>query len=314
MQLHLFFALPLLVFADNPVSRPAIIPPFDLQGTIEKGLQEHLTSSKWSISYWNKSMLPLGCNQIADQYLTNIANLEVFQVQYDDCSQPWVMCRHKDAKTDANTMAETFGKIPLGMREYVKNIAVLKPYKLMNSYAVSYNDTIAVADDSFFLYAIAQEMMHSIDSHFSVTNITADNGTTSESDIWKAYHDKSDAVVSNLSAFTWQDNLAETGVISLYDIVVPGSLQAIQPNWTQVFPQYALLQTLYRNILSPGTKTNCTNRLEESLVLYKNYTAMHIPVPNSNGIEKILPSVLGNNTFRLIRYDWNGSMATWDGD
>ncbi|KAI0835485.1 hypothetical protein F5Y06DRAFT_299630 [Hypoxylon sp. FL0890] len=314
MQLLLLLTLPLLVFADWPHSKREIIPPFDFQGAIEKGLQEHLPSTPWRITPWNGTLLPLECNHMVDKYLVNISKIEVFQVKYDDCNQPWVMCRHKEAKTNASTMAETFGKIPLSMREYVKNLLVLSPYKIMGAYSVNYNDTITVADDSFFLYAIAQEMMHSIDAHFTVPNVTAENGTTSESDIWKAFHEKSDAVVSDWSTFTWQDNLAETSVISFYDAVVPGGVQAIQPNWTQVFPQYALLQTLYRDILTPGIKTNCTRRLEDTLVLYNNFSAQHIPLPNFNDTEKISPNPLGNNTHWLIRYDWNGTETTYDGN
>ncbi|KAI1408250.1 hypothetical protein F5Y13DRAFT_194531 [Hypoxylon sp. FL1857] len=314
MQLLLFLALPLLVFADGPTSRPEIVPPVDFQGAIEKGLQEHLPSTPWHITQWNQSMLPLGCQRVAHQYNTSVTQLEIFEVKYDDCSQPWVMCRHVDAKVDANTMAQTFGKIPLGMREYVKNLEVLKSEKLTAAYAASYNDTIAVADDPFYLYAMAQEMMHSIDWHVKVlTNVNTVDGPTSESSTWRDHHEKSDAVVSTFAKSTWQDNLAETGVLSLYDTVVPDGLPAIQPNWTQIFPQYSLLQAMYRGIFTPGTKTNCTQRLQDSIVPYDdncNGTTPSTAVPNSNGTKTIPISAAASNFYSLVRYDWNGTQPS----
>jgi hypothetical protein len=41
------------------------------------------------------------------------------------CSDPWLVCRHKEAPNDISAIAETFGRVPVRIRDWVRQILVL---------------------------------------------------------------------------------------------------------------------------------------------------------------------------------------------
>ncbi|KAH7102527.1 hypothetical protein BKA62DRAFT_699791, partial [Auriculariales sp. MPI-PUGE-AT-0066] len=47
--------------------------------------------------------------------------LEAEEVQYDDCGQPWVVCRCQDANLSMDKLVELVGKVPPASRSYVRS-------------------------------------------------------------------------------------------------------------------------------------------------------------------------------------------------
>jgi len=48
--------------------------------------------------------------------------LEAMEVQYDDCSEPWTLCRCQDANHDMDTLIGLVGQIPPASRSYVRSV------------------------------------------------------------------------------------------------------------------------------------------------------------------------------------------------
>jgi hypothetical protein len=46
--------------------------------------------------------------------------MEVYNVFYEDCDRPWVICRHKDAPMSIEKMIDNFGRLPVRLRSLVR--------------------------------------------------------------------------------------------------------------------------------------------------------------------------------------------------
>ncbi|KAI1204870.1 uncharacterized protein F4807DRAFT_454352 [Annulohypoxylon truncatum] len=271
--------LPLLAFAaddgdgkapSKPDTLPAIQPPFDFNGIIEKGLMDNLHPTPSHIKYLTGNKMPTDCMAHAKEKNHGPDEFEVFEVYYEDCHVPWVMCRLKDTHVNATTMADTFGRMPLGMREFVKHVILFKPKDLPGAAAWDAGDVIAISEDSFRLYVLAHEMSHSIDAHIEVPGVTpSGKGGLSSSKRWAEQYALDNATVSDYARTLWAENLAETGIIALYNIVVPNGVANLQHNSPrQVFHQYATYTTYYRDIITPGKNQTCKQRVPDSKMVY----------------------------------------------
>ncbi|KAI2472217.1 hypothetical protein F4781DRAFT_438438 [Annulohypoxylon bovei var. microspora] len=306
------FLLPLLAFAvDNdtgttipskPDLLPTIEPPFDFNNIIEKGLSDNLEPTKYHINFLTDNRIPTECMNYAKERNHGPDEFEIFEIYYEDCHAPWVMCRLKEAKVNATTIAEVFGKMPLGMREFIRHMIVFKPKDLPGAAAWNCGDVMAISDDSFRLYVIAHEISHSLDSHVAIPNVTPPGkGGLSTSKRWAEQYGLDNATVSDYARTMWPENLAETGIIALYNIVVPNGVANLKNDPHRVFHQFATYTTYYRDIMTPRNKPSCTHRLPDSkMVFWHNISAEGIPTDTQTrkvGITMMPPGAFHNVTF-----------------
>jgi hypothetical protein len=73
--------------------------------------------------------VPQICHERVQGYGMNEANtgitcngLEAMEVQYDDCGEPWTLCRCGDAQIGWDQLIERVGKVPAGSRSYVRGV------------------------------------------------------------------------------------------------------------------------------------------------------------------------------------------------
>ncbi|OTB07412.1 hypothetical protein M426DRAFT_268686 [Hypoxylon sp. CI-4A] len=319
-MLFLYSLFPLLALGYHYDPKPAISPPFDFLGAVEKGLQDHMPQPpQFSITLWdgeNADKIPYYCKDSAMGHATNISKIQVFKVAYADCEEPWVMCRHQDAKPDVNAIAVTFGRLPIGMREYVNNILVLKAAKTMGFYSWSQNGSIGVSDESWSLFALAKEISNQLDSRVSIPGVTPNQtGGLSNTGVWRDSFVKSDAMVSSYANSSMQENLALSGALALFNVVVPGGVGTIQPNWTQIVRQYGLFQTYYGNIITPGVKLNCTQRLENTPTAHRDNKDLEAPSPPLHeGLQAIPTGVYDGRMFSLLGDSVHRALPVEDGN
>ncbi|KAI1404742.1 hypothetical protein F4819DRAFT_483239 [Hypoxylon fuscum] len=312
MFITIFLLLPLLALlvtgnntyalgTGDPSTLPAISPPFDYEGSIEKGLQESLPLTQFTIDYFSHGEIPQDCKDRAKDHY-NASDFEVFSVTYEDCGQPWIMCRLKSANVSADTMATTFGQMPLGMREFVKHVMVVKPEALPGAAAISSGDTIMVTDESYRLFIFAHEMSHSIDSHQEVPWVTPPGkGGLSISKHWQDEYSEDNATISGYARSSWSENLAETGIVALFHNVVPNGVHALAHDPSSVYHQYATYQTAYRDIITPTKERNCTHRQRDSPLVHVDDDAVVFEPPANHtrfkvGITLMSPGVFQDHT------------------
>lgn len=58
----------------------------------------------------------------ADEFGYQAYDMEVFNVKYTDCGDVWIMCRHKDTQITREDMIDTFGRMPVQARQYVRHV------------------------------------------------------------------------------------------------------------------------------------------------------------------------------------------------
>ncbi|KAI1092972.1 hypothetical protein F5B19DRAFT_180271 [Rostrohypoxylon terebratum] len=286
----------------KPDGLPAIKPPFDFNGLIEQGLMDNLHPTPSQIKFMADGKFPTDCMSHAKEKNHGPDEFEVFEVYYEDCHIPWVMCRLKDTKINATTAADMFGRMPLGMREFIKNVIIFKPEDLPGAAAWDAADVIAISDESFKLYILAHEMSHSIDAHVEITGVTPPGqGGLSQSQRWADQYALDNATVSGYARTLWAENLAETGIIALYNNVVPNGVGTFHQNHPfEVFHQWATYTTYYRDIITPSRNKTCQMRVPDSQMVYwPNSTADGIPMEGSTrkvGIPMVQPGAFEKNT------------------
>jgi hypothetical protein len=86
------------------------------------------------------------------------------------------------------------------------------------------------------------------------------------------------------------ENLAQIGVLSLFDIVVPGGIAALGKNWTCLGRQIKVLQGFEKARLTPGGK--CDRHWDDSpsMPINTSYTT----VSNSNQTVHAVPASVVN--------------------
>lgn len=82
------------------------------------------------LTKWNESgRLPEACFQVVAGEgnvagTCDLAKMEVYDVKYDDCDQPWTICRCADADKDINQLVTDLGQLPVGARDYVRYVVM----------------------------------------------------------------------------------------------------------------------------------------------------------------------------------------------
>lgn len=74
---------------------PVIDPEISRQQVWE-GLSAVLGSTESTNDNWEAGWIFESCKTEAEQRGLSASDMEVFNVHYSDCGEPWIMCRHKD--------------------------------------------------------------------------------------------------------------------------------------------------------------------------------------------------------------------------
>jgi hypothetical protein len=89
----------------NEINKPSIQPPFQ-ESIMEPIMRQnmHPTQSRWE--FWGEGWIPKVCKDFAVKKGLNPWDYEIFNVFYTDCSEPWIMCRHKQAPSSVIDMID----------------------------------------------------------------------------------------------------------------------------------------------------------------------------------------------------------------
>ncbi|KAI3327337.1 hypothetical protein HD806DRAFT_550857 [Xylariaceae sp. AK1471] len=253
-------------FAQNTVkpNMTGVIPSWDMKNTISTHIGQHLPGQKsFDINYWDDDWIPSDCASYTKPEGYSAADFEAFNVTYNDCADPWIMCRHKNSTTSAHTMADMFGHIPLGMREYNRHMIAIPTFKAKKTAGGSANANILIKDDCWDYNILIHEISHSLDAS-ALTHDLGNDKDFSTGHLWQDEYFKDEHSISDYGMTSWQEDLADSGVIAMYDLVVPGGIHQVQPNWTQIQHQYTTFQKNFADFIKPNSKCECTHRLNNS--------------------------------------------------
>ncbi|KAK5999218.1 Conidiation-specific protein 13 [Cladobotryum mycophilum] len=227
------------------LNKPLINPPIP---SMDNGLFQYLKPTHSTHDAWEWGWIPDICRDRANAEKLNPYDVEVFNVHYDDCSQPWIMCRHHNAPMSQSQMIDLFGRMPVHMRQWVRTITAFPGPR--SAYTLSGSgDSVFFGDSQNYPTLFAHEIGHTLD-HNSVPGYSGTDFSASQ--IWLDNYNADSAISDSYAATNQAENFAQETVIALFDKNVPGGVGTIEPNWKQIFHQYATLQAYVGNPLIPG--------------------------------------------------------------
>ncbi|KAH7303265.1 hypothetical protein B0I35DRAFT_465732 [Stachybotrys elegans] len=125
----------LIAREDQPVPDQDLDEIFPDEGNIvlEQAGLGNLTVTPSNVRRWEAGLIPQACAEISqDRELVagncSFDRLEVYNVTYEDCRQPWIFCRCHDADDNFQQVIEDFGRIPVASRELVRHVVLSDDY------------------------------------------------------------------------------------------------------------------------------------------------------------------------------------------
>jgi len=123
------------------------------------------------------------------------------------------------------------------------------------------------------------------------------NNPLSSSDAWMNNYNMDPNVPDNYAKTNIVEDVAQVTVVAMFDANVPGGLGSVEPNWNNIFHQYATLQwqaNLAGGLFNAGGSGACTHRLTNSA-----------PVPQSNSKRTVpsqshMPNVTLSHNVKII--------------
>ncbi|KAF2640159.1 hypothetical protein P280DRAFT_28484 [Massarina eburnea CBS 473.64] len=186
------------------------------------------------------------CKTKFEQMGFPIENIEMFNVTYEDCDEPWVMCRHKDIKVQQNDIALRFAFIPVGMRQYIRHIIIVPTSPTSDSDAAYWaNDQLIIVGIPSFTSAVgavarglAIHGFRNPDSEKPASMLTP----YYETPAWTRAVQVDKTVLNTKGLSSQEENFKSMVVLAMYDAQKPGSGEAIVPEFAKVRDQIVRIQ------------------------------------------------------------------------
>ncbi|CAM1510704.1 Fc.00g010390.m01.CDS01 [Cosmosporella sp. VM-42] len=288
--------------ASATLDKPVIQPPFPDGGlqSLDQGLDGSLATVKNTWAVWEPGWIPQDCKNLIQSTQYSAADVITLQIQYDDCKDPWVFCRHKDSPLSEQQIVDTWGRLPVHFRSFVRHMLFLPG----TASAGSAGDNVQM-NGNLGISVYTHETAHSMDGHGF-----PDIGGFSVSQIWLDAYNADSAVPDDYSRSSQQENFAQQIVVALYDKVVPGGIGNVQPNFQAIFNQYHTILEHADQLLSAGGE--CTSRLQNSAPVqidgtFKMTSAK--PDVSLSPDTKVLKSIPMGDTIVIYEYDTNGKVS-----
>ena len=256
---------------------------------------------------WEPGWILEDCKRITDTANRSAADVETFNVHYEDCSSPWILCRHKNSPDPLGHFIYNFGRIPVRARSHIKGAISLPDTQQTHAY----NDADFLAlfqlQDAFHhvwsnLSVFIHETGHSLDGH-----AFNPDGHLPSSANWHYQYEQDLAVPDSYAASDWKENVVQNTVIAAYDLNVPGGFPSIELGWKRIEHQVSTLKKAQKeagDVLIPGGM--CTYRIPNSQPVWIGSKTKQGPsrraalteMPNvdlAQGLAVIVPQVVVNS-------------------
>lgn len=234
----------------NPVINPEIS-----RQQVWEGLTPYMPAQGAVVSVWDAGWIYESCKSEAEMRGLSPNDIEVFDVLYGDCDEPWVMCRHKAVTSPTrDEMIGIFGRLPVNTRQYIRHVNVF-PDLGNGAAGLFYNYNIMFGNGYMDLYVLLHESSHALDYAARPDIGSPFSGTSA----WQDAYLSDSASPTPYGQGSWVEGYAEIGPLGFYDKHVPGGLGNIQPNKQQIQNQLNTYEGYLNWVLDFGG--TCGSRL-----------------------------------------------------
>ncbi|KFY21781.1 hypothetical protein V493_07131 [Pseudogymnoascus sp. VKM F-4281 (FW-2241)] len=204
-----------------------------LSSHVNKEFLQYMPSTPSINSSWPWGWIPKRCADEAKRHKVqfNSSDFEVFNVQYEDCEEAWIFCRHTKAQLSQSQLIDYFGRLPVHERQSVSHVMAVPG----RGSAYEAGGVVVFQGKTASLSIFQHEVGHAVDAY---NNPDGSSSSTQE------YLDAIDgdtcvpddyANSSNVEAYT------QVGVLLMYNTVVPGGLDNIGADYTCLSKQLAVV-------------------------------------------------------------------------
>ncbi|KAK2612275.1 hypothetical protein QQS21_001701 [Conoideocrella luteorostrata] len=144
-------------------------------------------------------------------------------------------------------MIDIFGRMPVHMRSYIRHL-VATPGLNDGAAAFTYSNGDCVFESAPALSTMIHETSHSLDWHALPQYSQPFSGTN----VWQDNYNQDSNTPTGYGRTNWMEDFAETGMVGVFDKVVPGGFGTLASNWNQIFHQYATYQGYLGDVILPG--------------------------------------------------------------
>ncbi|KLU84636.1 hypothetical protein MAPG_03676 [Magnaporthiopsis poae ATCC 64411] len=222
----------LVLEAEAQLSKPALRSNLD---AFWPQLQLALRQPGYSITQWPSGTISQGCKDLANREKIDPRTMVTYEVLYNDCSVPWLLCRHPNSATSIETMVHRFGQVPVKMRQMTKDVMLI-PAASTHAYALGNQVVFFNQVDTIGVYL--HEIAHTVD--FAAAY--AVSGQLQSDPIWLNAYNADSAVPDNYARTNQVENVAQFPGLALFDQLVAGGLRSIEPNVDRIGNQLSVLK------------------------------------------------------------------------
>ncbi|KAL8850095.1 MAG: hypothetical protein Q9221_004956 [Calogaya cf. arnoldii] len=200
---------------------------------LQQGLINNLKVTPSTREKFKAGWMPKTCMDIANKEKKNPTDFQVWKVKYNDCSEPWIMCYHKDSNQPLDDLINTFGRLPVHTRDFVRHLISVPSSKWeasnVDGNIVFFGPTLNN------LPVHIHESAHSLDSQkaFPANQLP-------KSPQWLQAYEKDSAVLDRYSKETQAENVAQFTVAASYGNNVLGGLEKMVKGFGKVKNQKRL--------------------------------------------------------------------------
>ncbi|KAL5889699.1 hypothetical protein ACKVWC_004927 [Pyricularia oryzae] len=206
---------------------------------------------------WLHHYLPKACHEAAVANDLSPMDFTAYDVLYDDCDNNWVVCRHKDAPATEENLIGNLGKVPVGMRSYVRHVI---------AYPARQHDAVASwrAPGDLHLHArpTMQTLIHQVAHEMDYAALPGQGAPFSESELWREAAGADGRRASAYAGLDWREHFAEAAVVAVFGQNFPREIATAQPAAVGIANQLYVWQRLLGEQIKMGGR--CTRRRENS--------------------------------------------------
>ncbi|KAH8892979.1 hypothetical protein GQ53DRAFT_610605, partial [Thozetella sp. PMI_491] len=234
--------------------KPAVFSSSDEWNRQDPDLNKELAQKTFTSAAWGEGWIPQYCYSEANTYGLNPADFEVRNVKFSDCSGSWAVCRHKNSPETWTTIQTQLGKLPVGGRQYIRNIVVM-PNGVQTGvcgWVIAWSQCITFNPGCLTPGVMFHELNHILDAA-ALPDVTPSGMFYSDTSHWQGAYAKDPSIPTDYARNSWHENFAEAARWTLSNIIHPGGLAAYNSEWSKIANVVGNYASRMEDILFPAS-------------------------------------------------------------
>ncbi|KFX98941.1 hypothetical protein O988_04121 [Pseudogymnoascus sp. VKM F-3808] len=194
---------------------------------------QYMPSTPSTNGAWSWGWIPQRCADEANRAdpPLSLYDFEVFNVQYEDCEEAWIFCRHTQAQLTQSQLIDYFGRLPVHERQSVSYVIGVPG----GGSAYEIGGLVVFQGATASVSVFQHEVGHAVDAYNNA------DGTSSSTKEFLDAIDGDTCVPDDYANSSNVEDYTQVGVLLMYNTVVPGGLDTIGTDYSCLSKQLAVV-------------------------------------------------------------------------